>query len=237
MGLKILAILAFASAFMPLNYAAADYVYNNGYIGYSRPIDGPIKNPIPSVRSISPSSADRGLSGKTITITGNGFVPSSVARVNGSNRSTTFIDYSHLLVQLNSNDIFRTDGFYITVWSGGPGGGYSNAEFFTINNTPDYPAPGTSANDVSGDNSYNNDFYDTNNNFNNATDAGNATSDNRNGQLSGLAANAIFGTDSFLPSGLVQWVLLAIIILVIIIIVRKIFGHEKNYHEAPMKHA
>jgi len=54
---------------------------------------------------------------------------------------------------------------------------------------------------------------------------------------SDLAANAIFGSNSFLPSGLIQWIILAIIILLIVILARKLFGGEKNYHEAPMKHA
>ncbi len=54
--------------------------------------------------------------------------------------------------------------------------------------------------------------------------------------LSGLAAGAIFGGDGFMPSGIVQWLLLAIFILLIVIIVRKIFG-EKQYHESPLKHA
>ena len=39
---------------------------------------------------------------------------------------------------------------------------------------------------------------------------------------------------SFLPSGLIQWVLFAIVILWIIIIVRKVFGVRKNYEESPM---
>jgi hypothetical protein len=52
----------------------------------------------------------------------------------------------------------------------------------------------------------------------------------------GLAANAIFGSNTFLPSGLIQWVLFAILILLIVILVRKIFGHEAKYHATPLKH-
>jgi hypothetical protein len=54
---------------------------------------------------------------------------------------------------------------------------------------------------------------------------------------SNLAANAIFGSNSFLPSGIIQWILFAILILVIVIIARKIFGADKKYHETPLKHA
>ncbi len=53
---------------------------------------------------------------------------------------------------------------------------------------------------------------------------------------SALAATAIFGSNSFLPSGLIQWVLFAILILLIVILVRKILGAEARYHAAPLKH-
>lgn len=57
-----------------------------------------------------------------------------------------------------------------------------------------------------------------------------------NRDFGGLVAGAIFGGDGFMPSGIVQWLLLAIFILLIVIIVRKIFG-EKQYHQSPLKHA
>lgn len=53
---------------------------------------------------------------------------------------------------------------------------------------------------------------------------------------SSLAANAIFGSNSFLPSGLIQWILFAILVLLIVILVRKIYGGGEAYHAAPMKH-
>src|SRR3989344_4737083 len=100
-------------------------------------------NPEPIIKSINPSASNVGVGTKTVNIIGEGFIPSSVARVNGSNRPTTFIDSSHLLVQITGNDtyLYQTNGgFYITVFNGPPGGGYSNAVFFKINkkkkNTP-----------------------------------------------------------------------------------------------------
>ncbi|MES2315284.1 MAG: hypothetical protein V4486_00930 [Patescibacteria group bacterium] len=52
-----------------------------------------------------------------------------------------------------------------------------------------------------------------------------------------LTANAVYGSNSFLPSGLIAWVLLAIIILIIIILVRKFFGAEDRYQSTPLKHS
>ncbi len=53
---------------------------------------------------------------------------------------------------------------------------------------------------------------------------------------SGLAASAIFGSKGFLPSGIIQWILLAILVLLIVIIARKIYGADAAYHATPMKH-
>lgn len=52
-----------------------------------------------------------------------------------------------------------------------------------------------------------------------------------------LAANAIFGHVGFLPSGLLQWILFAILILIIVILTRRVFGGSKKYHDTPLKHA
>jgi hypothetical protein len=53
---------------------------------------------------------------------------------------------------------------------------------------------------------------------------------------SDLAANAVYGSNSFLPSGIIQWVLFAIFILLLVILVRKIFGAEEKYQATPLKH-
>jgi hypothetical protein len=52
-----------------------------------------------------------------------------------------------------------------------------------------------------------------------------------------LAASVILGTNSFLPSGIMQWILLAILILIIVILARRIFGGTQKYMQVPLKHA
>jgi hypothetical protein len=54
---------------------------------------------------------------------------------------------------------------------------------------------------------------------------------------SSQTANAISATNGFTPSGIVAWILFAILILIVIIIARKVFGSDKKYQESPMKHA
>jgi hypothetical protein len=257
LSLKILALFAFALIFVPLNEAAAAngwttsgngiWTTSNNYYNEG-PADQP-NNPSPTIGSIYPKSSNVGVGTKTITITGSGFFPGSIVRINGNGRAVTFIDASHLLIQITGNDtyLYRANGgFFITVFNGEPGGGYSNAIFFTVNN----PAPVPVVNNNGGNyTNYTNTNTNTNTSTNNTVTPDNFTDTNANqtntgttnsatDNYSNLASNAIFGSDnSFLPSGIVQWVLFAIIILLIVIVVRKVFGAKQNYEESPMKHA
>lgn len=52
---------------------------------------------------------------------------------------------------------------------------------------------------------------------------------------SDLTANAL-SSGGFMPSGLAQWLLFAIMILFLVILVRKTFGADKAYHATPLKH-
>lgn len=170
------------------------------------------KNPVPKIKSISPEFGKINEATKTIIITGRGFTTSSVARINTSVRPVTFIDPSHLLLQINSNDLYtyrNNGGFFITVFNKAPGGGYSNGEFFTIKNADGSPILNADGTVNEGGKNY-----------------------------GGLSANAIFGFgDGVLPSGIMQWILFAVCLLIIMILGRKVFGVAKKYHEAPLKHA
>lgn len=199
------------------------------YRGYNEPSiepleeeedNSPTRNPQPVINSISPESANVGGGSKNVTITGNGFIPSSTARWNGADRPTTFIDSSHLLIHLNSADMQGSSGRYITVWNRAPGGGYSNSAFFTING---YVAPNAGNRGNTG----------TRNNTQDVTGDVEGASDEN---YSDLASNVIFGSNTFMPSGIVQWLLFAIFILLVVIIVRKLFLADK-YHAKPLKHA
>ena len=212
----MLSILAFGLLIIPAKVSAT-----SGYVYY----------PTPYISSISPDSLNSNIgSNIVIAITGGGFLPSSIARVNGSNRMTTFVDYSHLLIRLNPNDTYNTDGIYINVFNGFPNGEYSNAVLFKINNNNNSSTTitRTTTNIV---NNTDNTYLNTNTN-----QTENTTTAKTNSKSNNLAATAIFGsTGSFLPSGLIQWILFAIIILLIVILVRRIFGASAKYNEAPMK--
>ncbi len=61
------------------------------------------------------------------------------------------------------------------------------------------------------------------------------TSDTKD-TYSGLAANALFGSNGFMPSGLVQWVFFIALVVAIVYLWRYVYAEEK-YRSEPMKHA
>lgn len=220
LAFKLLVISAFSLLFIPLqvsadygrnitfgdpNYTSRDEVPSD----YTAPV-----NPRPAIYSISPKSGDRNMNGASVTIKGKGFVPTSVARVNGSNRTTTFIDSAHVMLQISGADMYRNEGLYITVWNPAPGGGFSNAEFFTVKDVPMPANQNAYPNPYPADNT----FYNPNETF------------------SDLTSNVVYGSNSFLPSGIIQWVMFAIIILLLVIFARKFFGGEEHYQATPLKH-
>jgi hypothetical protein len=69
----------------------------------------------------------------------------------------------------------------------------------------------------------------------NSTNSTVASSNNSN-SANGLAASVVYGSNSFLPSGLIQWILFGIFILLLIILVRRIFGGREKYLATPLKH-
>ncbi len=57
-----------------------------------------------------------------------------------------------------------------------------------------------------------------------------------NDNYSDIAANALYGSNSFMPTGIVQWIFFVILILAIIFLWRCVYAEEK-YMSEPLKHA
>ena len=113
--------------------------------------------------------------------------------------------------------------------SGGGGNGYA----ITYQQAPVYVAPVNPAPVVINQQPTRTAKIVTNSTISTQPTAASTTDTNTN---SDLASNAIFGANGFLPSGLVQWILFAIFILLVVILARKVFGAQKRYEEAPLKH-
>ncbi len=231
----VLAFFAFGLMGMTGN-ANAQTTYDNGFhlrtkLDYTKQS---VTNPSPSITSISPDSSNRGVGTKTITITGSGFLSQSVVRMNSFDRSTTFIDSEHLLVKLDNNDLVNAGTFFITVFNKAPDGGYSQAMTFTVNEENSVSTGGNINKNSQNGGANTNPEGDT---FQKMGQSGSNDSQNGNVSVGSLASNTIFGSNNFMPSGIIQWILLAIIILIIVIIARKVFGGEARYHSTPLKQA
>ena len=92
----------------------------------------PIQNPMPTIASVSPSSAFAGDSGFTLTINGVNFVTSSTVQWNGSSRTTTFVSSTALQAAINAADLATASMATVTVSTPAPGGGTSAGVSFTI---------------------------------------------------------------------------------------------------------
>ncbi len=99
-----------------------------------------VNNPAPSVVALSPNAALAG-SGLTLTVSGAGFVSTSVVQWAFADRPTTYVNASQLTAAIFAGDLASSGSFNLTVTSPKPGGGTSSAATFTVNN----PVPTTTS--------------------------------------------------------------------------------------------
>lgn len=100
--------------------------------GESSAVTFTINNPLPTLTSLSPSTAIAGGSSFTLTVGGSGFVSNSVVRWNGSDRSTTFVSSTQMRAAIGSGDIRDVGDNVVMVFNPTPGGGTSNPVLFSV---------------------------------------------------------------------------------------------------------
>ncbi|MEO6725902.1 MAG: IPT/TIG domain-containing protein, partial [Blastocatellia bacterium] len=93
-------------------------------------------NPKPEITALSPNPVTSGGPAFALTVTGTGFVSSSVVRLNNQDRATQFISATELRATISATDITSGGTAVITVVSPTPGGGTSNAATLTISFAP-----------------------------------------------------------------------------------------------------
>ncbi len=93
-------------------------------------------NPVPTLTSVSPSSATLGSPDTVVTLTGTGFINGSTAGFDGIPIATTFVSATELFAVIPAADLTTAGMDSITVVTGGPGGGTSGSQTFTVNPTP-----------------------------------------------------------------------------------------------------
>jgi hypothetical protein len=93
----------------------------------------PAPNPVPTLSSLSPSSATAGSAGFVLTVNGGNFVNGATVQWNSANRTTTFVNATQVTATIAAADIAAAGSAQVKVVNPAPGGGASNALVFTIN--------------------------------------------------------------------------------------------------------
>ena len=104
------------------------------------PGGGTGNNPVPSIASLSPSSAAAGGPAFTLTVNGSGFIQGSVVNFNGSARTTTFVSATQIKADILASDIATSGNANVTVTNPAPGGGTTPNFVFAITGTSN-PVP------------------------------------------------------------------------------------------------
>lgn len=108
----------------------------------SRPITDPAPPPasddapVPKLTKLEPASVALGSIGPTIVVTGTGFFPRSVVRVDGKDLDTSFSSDTELSATIPTSKVGDVGTLKITVQTPSPGGGESDPLDFAIENPP-----------------------------------------------------------------------------------------------------
>ncbi|GAB2864154.1 hypothetical protein GCM10027044_26030 [Hymenobacter ruber] len=98
-------------------------------------------NPVPTITSLSPSSATAGDPAQTLTVNGTNFISASVVNFNGTARTTTYVSGTQLTIQLTTADLATAGSYDVTVANPTPGGGTTAATTFTVSPVTSNPVP------------------------------------------------------------------------------------------------
>ncbi len=95
----------------------------------------------PVATTISPNFKVVGDPGFTLTVNGSGFTSCSTVRVDGADRTTTFVNGTQLTAAIPAGDLAVGGARAVTVFTPTPGGGTSAPVYLTVSATPDTQAP------------------------------------------------------------------------------------------------
>lgn len=100
--------------------------------GTSGTISFSVNNPTPSILSVTPASVEAGSPTTVLTISGTGFVTSSVLSLNGNALATKFVNSTQVIATLSTEDIASGQIAQLSVSNPVPGGGDSAKIPFNI---------------------------------------------------------------------------------------------------------
>ncbi|MFM7088908.1 MAG: hypothetical protein ACKOW9_05275 [Candidatus Paceibacterota bacterium] len=193
-------------------------------------------NPAPVIYSMTPDTVSAGSDAMTVVVKGANLMPCSIAKWNGEDRPTTYVNPTRVLVEVRASDVLNPGQYLVTVVNPGPGGGFSNALVMTVKSTQVVATATTGS--VQGASTTN---KSTKVSTASTKPAIVAKASTTSGAVAGstisnntldMSASAINANNSFMPDTLIEWLILVVLIFIGIKLFRKM-GEENN---AP-KHA
>jgi DNA/RNA endonuclease G (NUC1) len=100
--------------------------------GLTFTINAGSNNPVPVATTLNPSSAAKGGSAFTLTVTGSSFISSSVVKWNGTSLTTTYVSGTSIKGAVTAAMIATAGTATVTVFNPTPGGGTSAGLTFSI---------------------------------------------------------------------------------------------------------
>ena len=99
---------------------------------YSNTRSFTVNNPLPTLTSVSPALTSGGGTGLALILRGTGFVPNSICRLNGLDKTTTYIGATEIQASLLAQDLEAGGEFEVTVDNPAPSGGVSGGQAFVV---------------------------------------------------------------------------------------------------------
>ncbi len=200
----------------------------------------------PIVYSVNPNSLYSGTDASTITVNGSNFNSDSIVVWDNTFLPTTYYNSGRLTAVVNRTLLTNPGNHTISVFNPNYGGGTSNGVAFSVIQNPNnvlFSNTNTSANTTKSTSNTSVSSAPKTNSTAKASTAKSTNSTSTKTTLSdGLGANAlsasVIGSKTscgFMPSTLLQWLILIFLILIFVMLVRKAF-FEKEYLETPLKH-
>ena len=115
-------------------------VFNPGPGGGSSNVLPFVIHLVPAISSVSPVSASTGGPDFTLTLTGTGFLPTSVVQWNGAERVTTYLSPTQISAVITAADLASTGVGKVTVFNPGTTGGTSPVWKFSVKAIPSISA-------------------------------------------------------------------------------------------------
>ena len=126
--------VASAAAGTPTNSVTVTTVGDTGTTGKTSADQTTVTFPLPTITSLSPTSATAGGAAFTLTVNGTNFVSGSTVSFNATATTTTFVSATQLTAAVTAAEIATAGTFNVTVANPAPGGGTSGPSPFTVNN-------------------------------------------------------------------------------------------------------